>query len=68
MEFVRHVPELLPKRLLVQVESVERPFDPHKEHPGLIVLMLIGMQDISAMGIEEISDRGYDPPPVWAVE
>ena len=36
--------ELGPKR--IDFESVERPLDAHEEQPGLVVLVLIGMDDV----------------------
>ena len=40
----------------VQVESIQRPFDAHKEQAGFVVLMLIGMYDVGAVSIEQAGD------------
>ena len=49
----------LAKEFPRQIEILERPFDTHEEQAQLVILVLIGMQDICAMRIEEIGDGGH---------
>ena len=57
----------LAKEFSRQIEIFERPFDAHEEKAQLVILVLIGMQDIGGMGIEEIGNGGHQAFPVGTI-
>ena len=48
--------------------GVERPLDAHEEKAELVVLVLIGVQDVCALLIEQAGDARYEAFAVWAVD
>lgn len=60
-------------RLKMRAESIdgetfERPFHPHEKQAGLMVLMLIGMNDVGPMFIEHARNRCYQTFTVRAID
>jgi hypothetical protein len=58
------VGELFPKGIDRKV--IERPFDAHKEEAGLVVLVLVGVNDVGAVLVQDAGDRGDEAFAVWA--
>jgi len=50
-----------------QIEILKRPFDAHEEQAQLVILVLIGVQDIGAMRIEEVGNGGHQAFPVGTI-
>ena len=48
-------------------KSVQVPLDPHEEQPQVVVLVLIGVEDVGAVGVQKVRDGGDNPLPVGAV-
>jgi hypothetical protein len=51
-----------------RVEALEGPFGAHEEEAGLVVLMLIGKQNVGAVAVEEAGDGGDETFPVGSVD
>ena len=45
----------------VHVEAIEGPFDAHKKQAGMLVLMLIRMDNVRAPRIKQARDAGDQP-------
>src|SRR5580658_5411223 len=56
LEFGRENLELLAK--LLDVESVQRPLDAHKKEPSIVILMLVGVNDVRSVTVQKASDPG----------
>jgi hypothetical protein len=52
--------ELIRKVLQVQLKPVQVPLDASQIVPLLICLVLLEMKDVSAMTVDEVSDRGVE--------
>jgi hypothetical protein len=50
-----------------QVKVLQRPFDPHEEQPQVVILVLIGVEDVGAVRAQKVRDGGNDPLPVGAI-
>jgi len=42
----------------LEVEVVEYPLDPHEEQAGLVILVLVGVDDIGAKPVEQSGNAG----------
>jgi hypothetical protein len=59
LEFLCDSNEFLPECRLRQIKRVDGPFNPHEKSAGLIILMLVGMQDIGSMRVKELGKRRF---------
>jgi hypothetical protein len=48
--------ELFPE--VIDRKVIERPFDAHKEEASLVVLMLVGVNDVGAVLVQDAGDGG----------
>jgi hypothetical protein len=48
------------------MKPIQLPFNPGKEQSSGKICMLIGMDDIAAIGIDKVSNFGYQPPLIGA--
>ena len=60
--------ELLPQRLGRQVELLERPLHAHEEQPQILILVLIGVQDVRAVRIQKVGNCGDQALAVGAID
>lgn len=51
-----------------EVEIGQRPLDAHKKQAEFIILMLVGMQDIGAVGVEKLGYGGDQSFAVGAID
>jgi len=67
-EFVGQASKLLTEGSFTEVETVERPLNPHEKLSGFVVLVLVRMQYVAAVGVEKLGNGCYKTRAVWAID
>src|SRR5579862_3179970 len=68
LEARSHWFELLTKSSPREIEVLERPLHTHKKKTFVVILVLVGMQDVGAVHVKEVGYSGHETLPVRTID